>query len=83
MWLEKRLGIHTEISTYDILVVLKDFVNAEHLLADTVGGMVNEKLKWTAGLRKAIMEVVRLKAGFEEWKQRQQCKIEQNGHVGE
>ena len=43
-------------------------MNSEHVLGDTVGGVVSETSGWTGGVRKAIMEQVQLKAGFEEWR---------------
>lgn len=57
-------------------------MNSESLLGDTIGGMVNERSKWAGGVRKTILEEVRLKIDFEEWKQREQCdQKHDSGHV--
>lgn len=43
-------------------------MNFESLLGDIIGGMVNERLKWVGGVRKIILEEMRFKIDFEEWK---------------
>lgn len=43
-------------------------MNSQHVLGDTMGGAVRERVKWTEGWRsrKPIKEEVKLKADFEK-----------------